>query len=77
LPGLQGHNPVGRVSEAPPGKNKPQTLKSKNPAGAGFFTEWLKLTGKPRSFIESGVDSHSSHLAQKAKTPPERGFVKS
>jgi hypothetical protein len=37
----------------------------------------LKLADKPRSFIESGVDSHSSRLAQIAKTPPKRGFVRS
>ena len=46
------------------------------PAEAGFYKK-LKLTDKPRSFIESGVDSHSSHLAQIAKTPPKRGCVKS
>ncbi|WP_230684147.1 hypothetical protein, partial [Enterobacter ludwigii] len=49
---------------------------SKNPAEAGFCKK-LKLTDKPRSFIESGVDSHSSHLVQIAKTPPKRGFVRS
>ena len=67
MPGLQGHNTampgkrqfVGRVSEAPPGKIKTHTAESKNPAGAGFFTEWLKLTGKPGSV----VDSHSSRPA--------------
>ncbi|KDE35431.1 lipoprotein [Kosakonia radicincitans UMEnt01/12] len=34
----------------------------------------MKLTGKPRSFIESGVDSHSSLAArpQKSKNPPKR-----
>ncbi|QSV12495.1 hypothetical protein [Kosakonia oryzae] len=36
--------------------------------------EKLKLTGKPRSFIESGVDSHSSLATkpQKSKNPPKR-----
>ncbi|MFP2349090.1 hypothetical protein, partial [Enterobacter ludwigii] len=36
----------------------------------------MKLTDKPRSFIESGVDSHSSRLAQIAKTPAEAGLCK-
>ena len=48
----------------------------KKPAEAGFCKK-LKLADKPRSFIESGVDSHSSRLAQIAKTPPKRGCVKS
>ncbi|PAN81184.1 hypothetical protein CIW65_21180 [Enterobacter cloacae] len=52
------------------------TSLSKNPAEAGFSNK-LKLTDKPRSFIESGVDSHSSLLAQIAKTPPKRGFLRS
>jgi hypothetical protein len=52
-----------------------------NPAEAGFCKK-VKLTDKPRSFIESGVDSHSSlstlssHYAQIVKTPPKRGIVR-
>jgi len=39
-----------------------------------LLPEKLKLPDKPRSFIESGVDSHSSLSAepQKSKKPPKR-----
>lgn len=49
-------------------------VKRQKPAEGAFWNE-LKLTDKPHSFIESGVDSHSFHTLQKAKTPPRRGFL--
>ncbi|MEB7600826.1 hypothetical protein [Raoultella terrigena] len=53
---------------------------SKNPAEAGFSEE-LKLTAKPRSFHEERRGQSFAlsvpSFAQKAKTPPKRGFLKS
>ncbi|TKK18883.1 hypothetical protein EcCFBP13530_11090 [Enterobacter cancerogenus] len=65
-----------RLAGQRPTDSKSCSADSKNPAEAGFF-KTLKLTDKPRSFIESGVDSHSSHLVYIAKTPPRRGSLRS
>jgi hypothetical protein len=74
MPGRVRHQP-------PPGRNTRTKHKTglssvSNPAEAGFWNKF-KLTDKPQSFIESGVDSHSFHELKEAKTPPRQGSGRS
>ncbi|WP_313627728.1 hypothetical protein, partial [Kosakonia sp.] len=49
-------------------------IKKVKPRRSGILPAQSKLTGKPRSFIESRVDSHSS-LAVRKQKPRRSGFL--